>query len=391
MNEAPGLTRGERRRSLAAIITTIAVYGVTLGLTSPLISLILESRGVERAIIGMNAAVPALAVLLVSPLVPRMIRALGYRRVIAFALVVEVAVLLLFPALDDLAVWFVLRFVLGASGALLFIAAESWINQLAEDTTRGRVVSMYVMAASAGLALGPVIIGFAGIEGWPPFLIGAGVILASIVPLLLAGDTAPAIERGSSFGVLGFVKQAPTLAGAVMLFAFVIMTQFSLLPVYGVQLGMDDGAAARLLVVLTLGNVVLQIAIGWALDRYDRYLVLLFCGLSVVAGSLLLPLAVHHGAWLWPLLFFWGGLGSGVYTVAMTLLGQRFRGADLVTANAAFSVLWGIAHLAGPPTAGWAMDVWNPEGLPGTLALAGLAFVLLWCARQWGPWRRPKA
>ncbi|MEE8246136.1 MAG: MFS transporter, partial [Alphaproteobacteria bacterium] len=155
MNEAPGLTRGERRRGLAAIITTIAVYGVTLGLISPLISLILESRTVERAIIGMNAAVPALAVLLVSPLVPRMIRALGYRRVIMLALVVEVAVLLLFPALDDLAVWFVLRFVLGASGALLFIAAESWINQLAEDTTRGRVVSIYVMAISAGLALGP--------------------------------------------------------------------------------------------------------------------------------------------------------------------------------------------------------------------------------------------
>ncbi len=387
----PGLGPAQRRRSLAAIIACISIYGVVLGLTSPLLSLILEARGVDSTIIGLNAATPALAMLLVSPFTPAIIRAVGFRLAILASLAVEGVVLLLFPAFPGLIAWFGLRFILGGSGVLLFIAAETWINQVASEATRGRVVAIYVTAVAAGLALGPLIVALAGIEGWAPFLIGAAVVGVSMLPLAAAGNVAPSMDGRASFGVLGFVRRAPTLTGAVIFFGFLIMSQLNLLPVYGVRHAMDAGTAAAMLMARTLGNVILQAPIGWAADRFERQRVLLLCALVVLAGSLLLPLAIRGGPWLWVLLFVWGGFGFGIYTVAMTILGERFRGGELVTANAAFSVLWALAQLVGPPLSGWAMDLWDPEGLPAVFALAALAFVALWLLRARGPWRRPKA
>lgn len=52
-----------------------------------------------------------------------------------------------------------------------------------------------------------------------------------------------------------------------------------------------------------------------------------------------------------------------MYTVGLTLLGQRFQGSALISANAGFVVLYEIGALGGPPLSGYAMDLWNPHGL----------------------------
>ena len=88
---------------------------------------------------------------------------------------------------------------------------------------------------------------------------------------------------------------------------------------------------------------------------------------------------------MWLGLALWIGLFSGVYIVAMALVGERFRGPDLVTANAAMGLLWGLGSLTGPALSGAAMDIWDPDGFPGTLA-AFTALVLLLTV-----WRRLRA
>jgi predicted MFS family arabinose efflux permease len=45
------------------------------------------------------------------------------------------------------------------------------------------------------------------------------------------------------------------------------------------------------------------------------------------------------------------------------MAGDRFRGGEMVTANAAMIVAYGIGSLLGPTLGGSAMDAWNPNGL----------------------------
>ena len=64
--------RAERWRSLIAVIASVFGVGVSFGALVPLIALILERRGVDAAVIGLNSAMFPLAVLLFTRvLVPR--------------------------------------------------------------------------------------------------------------------------------------------------------------------------------------------------------------------------------------------------------------------------------------------------------------------------------
>ena len=184
-----------------------------------------------------------------------------------------------------------------------------------------------------------------------------------------------------------FVFLAPTLSAAIALVAFKETAGMALLPVYGVSSGLSQGQSALMLSVMGFGALCMQLPIGWLADSFDRYRVLLLCGVGGVAGALLLPVAIDAGAWLWGLLFLWGGSFAGLYTVTMTMVGQRFRGAELVTANAAFGLLWGVASLVATPAAGAAMDAWNPHGLVAAIVTGGVAFLLVCLWRRTMPAR----
>jgi len=62
--DGAGLSPRARRASLAAIIASTFGVGVNLGVLTPLVALILERDGVDAILIGLNAAMPALAMLL---------------------------------------------------------------------------------------------------------------------------------------------------------------------------------------------------------------------------------------------------------------------------------------------------------------------------------------
>jgi MFS family permease len=125
------------------------------------------------------------------------------------------------------------------------------------------------------------------------------------------------------------------------------------------------------------GSIVLQTLIGWLSDWWSRAAALLLCGVVGLFGALVL-LSVPPSPWLlFGLLFVWGGIASGIYPVALSMAGDRFRGTELVTVNAAIIIAYGLGGLLGPALGGVAMYVWNPQGL---LWLFALLFAVLLAA-----------
>jgi MFS family permease len=371
---APGPAR---RRSLAAIIGCIAVYGCTIGIAGPVIGLTLESRGVDRTTIGALASTPAVAMLAFAPLIPRIVRSLGARRFLWACLASEFLMFLALPAFDWLPAWFAIRFAMGAAAVGLFVAGEAWINQIALDESRGRLIGLYNTVLAAGFACGPAIVAAVGYAGWAPYLIASGVVALAASTLLFAGEATPRLEGRPSISILAFMAIAPTLALGVAVTAFLDGAVLSLLPVYGVRSGLGEAAAAAMLTALALGNVALQVPIGWLSDLIGRRVVLVGCGFGGVVGSALLPWLIEFGWVAWAMLFLWGGVTMGIYTTALASVGDRFRGAELVTANAALGLLWGAGSVVGPSAAGAAMDWLDPNGLPLAMGVAAGAFLLV--------------
>jgi len=67
--------------------------------------------------------------------------------------------------------------------------------------------------------------------------------------------------------------------------------------------------------------------------------------------------------------------------VALSMAGDRFRGAELVAVNAAIIMAYGVGALVGPALGGVAMDIRDPQGLLW-LFIAAFAMLLAATARQ---------
>ncbi|MCG8358103.1 MAG: MFS transporter [Kiloniellales bacterium] len=377
----------EERQPVAwlAIVATVAmmgVFAVTLGLTYPLLSLVLERQGVDSAMIGLNAAMAPLGLIVSAPLIPILVGRFGPWLVAMVCTLGAALMLFLLGATQNLWLWFPLRFLLGVSISGLFVVSETWINQLAPTHARGRVMGLYTTVLAAGFACGPFLLAVIGSAGWRPFLIGIAVIL-SVLPILVAvRNGVPHFGEEERPSLAAFLPLAPALLAIVGVMAFFDAAGLALLPVYGLRHGLDEATTSLAVGVLVIGNVVFQFPVGWLADRWSRRWLLLALALLTVAGCFLLPLVVAGSLWLWPFLFVWGAMAFGVYPIALAELGDRFSGSLLLAGNAAFALMWGVGGMVGAPLAGGAMHLFGPEGLPATLALAYIGLALLALLRR---------
>ncbi|MDF2764997.1 MAG: major facilitator superfamily 1 [Rhodospirillales bacterium] len=369
--------RAERWRSLVAVIASVFGVGVSFGALVPLIALILERRGVDAAVIGLNSAMFPLAVLLFTPHLPHVAARLGTMASMLLGLAVTVGAVLLLPILPQLWAWFALRFVIGAGVALHWLVSETWMNLVATERNRGTIMGVYATVLAGGFALGPVLLQVTGTEGWFPFLFAAAAIAASALPLLLGIGLAPPLSAHRGRSMWRMLRLAPVAMAAALAGGLTDAAAFVLLPLYGLRVGFEESTAVLLLTVFTAGNLVLQIPIGWLADRVPRRRVLMGCACVGVIGSALLPATLGSPALLWALLFIWGGTIFAFYTVGLSLLGQSFPAGQFAAANASFIVLYELGSVTGPVIGGAAMDVMGPHGMLVMVGGAALGFLLV--------------
>lgn len=374
---------GGVRSSQAAVIATATIFGLTYGLSAPLIALALSRRGLGETLIGLNAAMYALGVLTIAAFLPRLASRFGARAVIVAALLLVAAVLPLFPLVAWVWLWFPLRFAMGLASEGVFVMSEAWINQLSDETSRARSIAIYTAALSLGFALGPLILSVTGSDGALPYFIGGGLALLALVLVLRPGVTAPHFEHSPvAGGMLAVMRLAPVALAATALNASLETAGLSFLPIYAMRLGWSESGSTLLISTLMIGAIALQLPIGWLGDRYDRRrLVLLFAALSVL-GALLWPELFDHPWLAYPLVFVWGGVFVGIYTLMITIVGSRYADGQLIGIYAVMSVAWGLGALLGPSLTGGAMEL-GRHGLPLFAALACALFALYaWRSRS---------
>ncbi len=367
---------GRRNLELAALMASAAIVGASLALSFPLLSLVLEAAGAAPVAIGLNAAAHGLGVILAAPFFGRAIQALGAARVMRFGLAVAALLLLVFPLRVDPGLWFVLRLFFGAATAAVFVVSEAAINALVEDHRRGRVLGLYGTLFAVGYASGPLVIAAVGSEGMTAFLIGAAILCLGVAPTFAMPsiDTALAGSPGAYAArrLFGLWRVAPLLLATAAVVALIETTQFALLPVWGLRLGMTEGTTALLLGLWIGGNILLQYPIGWLADRLPRRRLMASCAALATLLSLALtsPFVTGNPGLLWPVLLVHGGMSGGIYVLALALMGERFKGASLAGANAAFILTYEVGAMAGPPLAGVAIWATGAPGMPLVFAMA---------------------
>ncbi|MCA1403121.1 MFS transporter [Ensifer sp. IC3342] len=355
--------------SLIAAVAAITAVGIAIGLGLPLLSIIMEKRGIPSTLIGFNSAMAGFASMAAAPFTTKFAHRHGVAPTMLLAIVFAAVSALGFFYITNFWLWFPLRVIFHGAITVLFILSEFWINATAPPNRRGFVLGIYGTVLSLGFASGPLLFSILGSEGILPFAVGAGVILLAAIPIFLARNESPVLDEKPERHFMRYVFLVPTATAAVFIFGAVESGGLSLFPIFGTRAGFTESQAALLLTVMGVGNFIFQIPLGMLSDRVkDRRTLLSAMTLIGLIGALCLPMLVESWVLMALVLLFWGGCVSGLYTVGLSHLGSRLQGADLAAANAAFVFSYAVGTVAGPQVIGAAMDVTGNNGFAWAIA-----------------------
>ncbi|MGF1629690.1 MAG: MFS transporter [Kiloniellaceae bacterium] len=364
--------------SVIALITCIGVFGLALGLTYPLLSIMMVQAGFSDFMIGLNGASTCVGVVLAVFFLPRLLQAFGAFAVVVMGLAGAAASLIAMPFTDPEITWLALRILLGFCLNVIFVVSETWLNAATAERIRGRVIGVYATVMAAGFALGPLLLVMLGGAGLLPFFVCAAIIAASIAMILPLRRRSAAELVGMHLGaVMQFLRVAALLASVVMVFAFFDAAVMTLIPVYMLRSGFSAEIGAAALSAMLVGMVVAQFPIGWLLDRFSRPGVIAGCSLVAATTCALLPWSLGVPLVMWPLLVVLGGASFALYTGALTVLGEQFRGSLLMAGSACFALAYGTGGTLGPLAGGSVLQAFGPDAMPALFAVVFLLLAML--------------
>ncbi len=379
-----GLTPKQRTMSLAAVIAAAFGIGLSFGVGLPLTALTLEAWSEPKWVIGLAGATPSFAILLVLPLVPRLVARWGAITTILVGCLIGATGFLALYSFSTTPAWIAARFVMSGALALPWLVGETWMNAVATEATRGRIIAVYAISFFLGFLAGPLVLDYAGLTGPLPFLAGAAGSGLACLPIILAQRLAPDLTDTQTMRVGAALGLAPIAMVSGFLGGFAEMSYLSLIPNVGLAAGLEEGQALRLLSVLTFGGIILQYPIGWLADKVPRIGVTVALAVIFIGLSLLLPYALMSAFWAAVAAFLLGGVILGFYTLGLVIVGEQVAPSKLAAANVAFLVMYQIGGIAGPVASGAAMTISPVSGFVTTVsaAMAITTIFIVWLSRR---------
>ena len=362
---------------MVALFASVSIVGLSTGLTIPLVSLLLSQRGVASDWLGIAAAMPAIGMLLASLCAHRLSKHLANKTLLLFASGLS-ALSILAIAFSDSLLWLMTwRFLMGVGCGLLVVLGETWVNVISAPQWRGRCVAAYATMYTLCQVAGPSVLAWFGSNAvWPLWIAFACNVLGFALLLPSKCEMALGEETGKhSMTPLVVIRFAPAVILAIFTFAFFDTAMLALLPLYGLQYGLSEQTAVLAVSVLFIGDALFQMPLGWLADRFGAKRVHSYCARFFIVFLLVLPWAMSSMA-LWLVLLLLGASAGGLYTLGLIRVGGRFEGQDLVAANAAIGIVWGVGSLTGPIISNGLMNVLGSNGLLSGLVGLSVAFLL---------------
>jgi len=361
----------------------------------PLLLLRLKGDGVSTAIAGVFVATGWLGIFAMTPFASAITQRLGRRPSLWLAALVPVVAIGGFMSSSSLTVWFACIFIEGMAAGLRWVLAEAVVAEFSPSHQRGRNVGIFETMVGTTFVLGPLVLAWAGAQSDLALWLALGFTVLGLGWSLLI-PRVPAVADAHSARVgLGGVWHALRAHPLIMTVGFVggffESGLTSILPLYGLALGLGATLAALLVSASGLGSAVMMLPAGvladrmahhptlrWGDDRAARLTLMRACAMVTLLATLIIPF-VAGTPWLAaPVAFLWGGAGGCLYTLAMIDIGSREVGITLVNSTAVLVLSYTLGGVLAPALGAAALQWFPAVGFPALLLLvAGVGVYLL--------------
>ena len=368
---------GNQYKTYLVLFLCALIIGIKLGTLIPLLSLILESQGYSNTEIGLNVVAQPLAVILFVRVTPIIIHKIGLARSIVIAQIFTILLYFTFPIFESLTAWFIIRFLIGFAGALAWNAFDTWMLSMADDSNRGKIVTIYNTVFVIGFAIGPMVISLTGIEGWLPFVVIAALSFLAIIPLITIKIDDPKLPEKKSLPVFAAIIAAPTIFGAAILCGLDDVMFVSFFPIFMIKSNFSQDLALQYVTITLVGGVICQPIVGVLLDRVNKRLLMNIAVLVTFICPIIFALFINNFYIMAVSCFMWGGAASGIFAISLTMLGERYSASQVAGATAILVMVFEVGSLTGPLIGGRVMDIVGPMGFIYTITSFTFIFLVI--------------
>jgi len=294
--------------------------------------------------------------------IPKLVGKVGHIRVFAaFASMASLSILIHAVFVYPL-VWTAGRFITGFSIVSIFIVMESWLNDRANNRTRGKILSIYMFITLMGLSLGTLLLNFSSPEKYEPFILISLLLSLALIPILLTKRKAPKFKKLGHINIKGLYKTSPL--GTVSMFCTGIIHSalFSLGAVYAASMNFTIFEISLFLFFITISGGLFQWPVGYYSDKTDRrkiiivctFFAALFCCLSILAsGSSLQNMYLATSISADKIMFFiyvalYAGMAIPLFTLNLAYVNDYIPKEKFVAAGGGMQIIFGLGAMTGP-------------------------------------------
>jgi len=309
-------------------------------------------------------------------MVPNLVSKVGHVRVFAaFASMASLSILIHAIFVNPL-IWTCARFLSGMSMIGIFIVVESWLNDRANNRSRGKLLSVYMFITFTGAALGTLLLNFGSPENFEPFILVSLLLSIALVPILLTKRKAPKFKKIGTLNIRDLYKISPFGSFSALITGFIHSSIFTLAAVYAALLNFTVAEISFFLFLIIISGALFQWPIGHFSDLHDRRLIIIlvtflsalfsFLIIYISGGSFQnMYLAVTMGKekilfYLFTILY--AGASLPIYTLNIAYVNDFVSKNKFVAAGGGLQVIFGMGAMLGPFVCSLFMNYYGPNG-----------------------------
>ena len=309
-------------------------------------------------------------------IVPNLVARVGHVRVFAaFASMASLSILVHAVVVNPL-VWSIARFLTGMSMVSIFIVTESWLNDRANNRSRGKLLSVYMFVTYGSIALGALLLNFSSPIKFEPFILISLLLSIALMPILLTKRKAPRFKKISPMKIKELYKISPM--GVVVSFCngLVHSAIFSLTAVYAVKMGFSIFEISLLIFLITIAGAIFQWPVGFISDKMDRRKVIVYSSIISAFFAFLAIASFGTAAEVMYLSIDWetnktmffifvtifAGFSLPIYAINIAHTNDYISKEKFVAAGGGLQLVMGLGAIGGPITCVIFMDNFGPSG-----------------------------
>ena len=308
--------------------------------------------------------------------IPNLVGRVGHIRVFAALASMASLSILIHAVFVNPIIWTIARFITGFALVGIFIVMESWLNDRANNKTRGQLLSIYMFITLIGISLGSLLLNFSSPDKYEPFILISLLLSVALIPILLTKRKAPKFKKQGFINIKGLFKTSPLATVSMFCTGLIHSALFSLAAVYAAKMNFTILEISLMLFIITVCGGLFQWPIGYFSDKSDRRLIIIICTFLAaifaflaiyVSGSSLENMYLAISADRNKILFFlfvgiYAGMAIPLFTLNLAYINDYMEKARFVSAGAGMQIIFGMGAMMGPFLCSTLMKTFGTNG-----------------------------